>query len=174
MKDKKLIRVVMTALLAALVCVATMVIQIPSPMNGYVNLGDCVVLLCGWILGPGYGLLAAGIGSMLADIFAGYAHYAPGTFLIKGAVALVAALIPYVLRHWKKGWLARILGAVMGEIIMIIGYFGYACLFLGKGLAAASSIPGNFVQAAIGVAGAMVLYELLLRTKIMKDPCRIS
>ena len=28
-----------------------MVVQIPSPMNGYVNLGDCFVLLSGWLLG---------------------------------------------------------------------------------------------------------------------------
>ena len=55
----------MTALFMALCCVATMVIQIPSPTQGYVNLGDCVVLLSGWLLGPWYGIAAAGIGSAL-------------------------------------------------------------------------------------------------------------
>ena len=52
MNDKKIRKLVLAALLAALVCVATMVVQIPSPMQGYVNLGDCVVLLSGWLLGP--------------------------------------------------------------------------------------------------------------------------
>ena len=46
MNDKKIRKLVFTALLAALTCVATMVIQIPAPVSGYVNLGDCVVLLC--------------------------------------------------------------------------------------------------------------------------------
>ena len=41
MNDKKIRKLVLAALLAALVCVATMVVQIPSPMQGYVNLGDC-------------------------------------------------------------------------------------------------------------------------------------
>ena len=52
MNDKKIRKLVLAALLAALVCVATMVVQIPSPMQGYVNLGDCFVLLSGWLLGP--------------------------------------------------------------------------------------------------------------------------
>ena len=69
MNDKKIRKLVLAALLAALVCVATMVVQIPSPMQGYVNLGDCFVLLSGWLLGPWYGFAAGGIGSMLADIF---------------------------------------------------------------------------------------------------------
>lgn len=66
MNDKKIRKLVLAALLAALVCVATMVVQIPSPMQGYVNLGDCFVLLSGWLLGPWYGFAAGGIGSMLA------------------------------------------------------------------------------------------------------------
>ena len=93
MSDSKIKKMVLTALLAALTCVATMIIQIPSPMNGYVNLGDCFVLLSGWLLGPWLGFAASGIGSMLADIFLGYTHYAPGTLVIKGLVALGAALL---------------------------------------------------------------------------------
>ena len=70
MSDKKIRTMVTAAVLAALSCVATMVVQIPSPMNGYVNLGDCFVLLSGWLLGPWWGAAAGGIGSMLG--IAGY------------------------------------------------------------------------------------------------------
>ena len=65
-------QIVTAALFAALTCVATMVIKIPSPMDGYLNLGDCVVLAAGWMLAPGYGFAAAGLGSALADLFSGY------------------------------------------------------------------------------------------------------
>ena len=44
---------VMTALLAALSCVATLVIRIPSPTGGYMNLGDTVVLLGAYLLSSG-------------------------------------------------------------------------------------------------------------------------
>ena len=74
MSDKKVQKLVVSALMAALTYVATMVVRIPSPMNGYVNLGDCFVLLSGWLLGPWYGGAAAGIGSMLTDLLSGYGY----------------------------------------------------------------------------------------------------
>ncbi|MBR6694535.1 MAG: ECF transporter S component, partial [Clostridia bacterium] len=54
-------KIVMAALMAALACVATMIIKIPSPLKGYLNLGDCIVLVSGWMLSPTYGFLAAGL-----------------------------------------------------------------------------------------------------------------
>ena len=83
-------KIVISALMASLVCVATMLIKIPSPLKGYINLGDCVVLVSGWMLPPTYGFLAAGLGSALADVFSGYAMYAPATFVIKGLMAVIA------------------------------------------------------------------------------------
>ena len=59
---------VMTALLAALSCVATLVIRIPSPTGGYMNLGDTVVLLGAYLLGGAYGAAAGGIGPALSLI----------------------------------------------------------------------------------------------------------
>ena len=83
-------KIVIAALMTSLVCVATMIIKIPSPLKGYINLGDCIVLIAGWMLSPVYGFLAAGLGSAMADIFSGYVTYAPATFIIKGAMALIA------------------------------------------------------------------------------------
>ena len=45
MKNKKLLRLVLTALFMAMICVATLVIQIPLPAHGYLNAGDAIVLL---------------------------------------------------------------------------------------------------------------------------------
>ena len=143
MSDKKIRTMVTAAVLAALSCVATMVVQIPSPMNGYVNLGDCFVLLSGWLLGPWWGAAAGGIGSMLADLLLGYGHYAPGTLIIKGAMALVAAL---VFKAFRKNTAGALIGGVAAEVVMVAGYFGYAALLLGKGIGAAASVPGNLVH----------------------------
>ena len=52
MKDSKIRKLVMAALLAALTYVATTVIKIPTPTGGYVHPGDGMVLLSGWLLGP--------------------------------------------------------------------------------------------------------------------------
>ena len=106
MNDRKTKKLVLSALMAALVYVSTSIIQIPSPAtNGYVNLGDCFVLLSGWLLGPWYGAAAAGIGSMLVDLLGSYAHYAPGTLVIKAADAMAAALIFRAMGRGKTGML---------------------------------------------------------------------
>ena len=93
LKNPILRKTVFAALLAALVCAATMVITIPSPLGGFLNLGDGFVLLSGWLLGPLYGFAAGGIGSALADLFLGYPVYIPGTFVIKGLSALLASVL---------------------------------------------------------------------------------
>lgn len=160
-------KLVLTSVMAALTCVATMVIQVPSPMQGYVNLGDGFVLLSGILLGPVYGAAAAGIGSMLADILLSYAHYAPGTLVIKALAALVGCLIYHALRRIKFGdrlGLASVILAGIGvNAVVVLGYFGYASLLLGKGLAAAASIPGNIMQGIFGIAVACCLVPIFER-----------
>lgn len=159
MKHEKLVKLILAALTAALSCVATMLIQIPIPAtNGYINLGDGVVLLGAFLLGPVYGFAAGGIGSMLADIILGYAVFAPGTFIIKGLSAYVAARL---FRAVHGGRFAAVTAGAAGEVIMVLGYFVYEALVLGYGLAAAGSIPGNAVQGTAGVAAAAVLYKAL-------------
>lgn len=164
--NSNLKKLVLAAMFAALSCVATMVIQIPSPMSGYVNLGDCFVLLGGVVLGSVWGFLAGGVGSMLADIISGYAHYAPGTFLIKGLMALAAVLIFKSLMSKLPRSASYLIAATASEFIMIAGYFGYASIFLGKGIAAASSIPGNIMQGIFGVVSSFLLLKVLERTKL--------
>ena len=57
-------------------------------------------------------------------------------------------------------------GGVVSEIIMVLGYFGYASLLLGKGLAAAASIPGNIFQGAVGLVVGVLLVTVLERAKV--------
>ena len=165
MKDSKIRKLVMAALLAALTYVATTVIKIPTPTGGYVHPGDGMVLLSGWLLGPWWGAAAGGIGSMLVDLIGGYGHYAPGTLVIKGCMALVAALIVKAMKESKASY---VISAVVSEVIMVAGYFGYASLLLGKGWGAAASIPGNLVQGAMGMVIGLVLLVVLKRSKALE------
>ncbi len=101
----------LTSLFAALCLVGTLVIVIPLPV-GFFNVGDVFVLLAGWFLGPVYGSLAAGLGSALADIIAGYGIYAPFTFAIKAFDALSAYLVwrflkKYIRKEQKNDYYRR-------------------------------------------------------------------
>lgn len=160
---------VMTALFAALGYVATRILQIPTPSGGYVNLGDTVVILGAYLLGPVYGAVAGGIGPALADLLSGYAIYVPATLVIKAVMALLAALLYRALG--KKTW-SMVVCAVAAEAVMIVGYWLFETVLAaaaGEGsfmvcLAAcgAAGIPGNLVQAAFGIA-ASTLLALALR-----------
>lgn len=143
-------KMVIAAMFAALACVMTMIIKIPSPLKGYINLGDCVVLTAGWMLSPVLGFAAAGIGSALADIFSGYVLYAPATFVIKGLMALAAYFL-YKKLQGKTGKLtAAVVSGIIAEIIMIAGYFIFEGLIYGFA-ASLVNIPANAVQGAAGL-----------------------
>lgn len=161
--NKKLLKIVYSALFAALTCVATMVIRIPSVGGvGYVNIGDTMVLMSAWLLGGVYGGLAAGIGSALADLLSGYAYYVPGTFVIKFLMAFVACVLCVRL---KKQLAGLIVSGIIAEIIMIAGYFGYKALILGKGAAAAiPSVFSNIAQGITSLVLAIVLFYALEKT----------
>ena len=160
-------RTVVAALMAALTCVATMIIKIPSPLNGYLNLGDCIVLVSGWMLLPTYGFLAAGLGSALADLFSGYVTYAPATFLIKGLMAIIA-YYGFKLFHKKLGNMpSRIISGVAAEIVMILGYFVFEGFMYGF-IPSAVNIPANGVQGIAGMIIGIVLMKTIEKSKITR------
>ncbi len=104
---------VYTALMTALVFVATFTIKVPVPFtNGYIHPGDSMVFLAGLLLGPFYGAFAAGIGSALADLIAGYTFWMIPTLLIKGLMGFVVGLIATKIKsrvyHLLTGSLAAI------------------------------------------------------------------
>ncbi len=154
---------VMTALFAALACVATMSIRIPTPgTGGYIHPGDAIVILSGVILGPVWGLLAAGIGSAMADLLGGYFIYVPITFAVKGLIAFIAGMIYHKLgKTSKTQYTAVILGGITDIILVAGGYFLCEIPLYGAS-AAAASIPANLIQGLGGLIIAFVLYPLLL------------
>ena len=157
-------RIILTAMFASMVCVSTMFIQVASPMGGYINLGDALVLMSAFMLGPVYGAAAAGIGSALADVFTGYVIYAPGTLVIKAGIALIAAAIAAVLRRRaeRMPMAARLaIAGVPGELFMVLGYLLYAWFPLSYGAAAVSTVPGNLVQGAAGIGSRQRVIDIL-------------
>ncbi|MBE6957313.1 MAG: ECF transporter S component [Ruminococcaceae bacterium] len=165
MKNKRLRKLVLTALFAAMTTVATLILQIPIPGGGYVNPGDCIILLCAWLLGPAAGAAAGGLGAALADLLAGYALYAPGTLIVKALMGLCAGV--FLCRRTSRLSL-RLAGGAMAEAVMVLGYFAYEALVLGVGMGAVAGLPGNAIQAVFGLAAAVAIFPLLRRLTQIK------
>ena len=163
--NSKTKKIVVAALLAALACIATMIIKIPSPLKGYINLGDCVVLVSGWMLPPAYAFLSAGLGSAFADIFSGYATYAPATFVIKGLMALIA-FYGFRLLHNKIGNVSsKIVSGIVAETIMVLGYFVFEGFLYGFAPSVVN-IPPNGVQGVAGLIIGIMIIKALEKSKV--------
>ena len=154
--------------MAALICIATMIVKIPSPLKGYINLGDCLVLVAGWILSPGYAFLAAGLGSALADLLSGYVTYAPATFIIKGAMALIVFAISMLMKKYKYKIVPQLIGGVAAEAFMVLGYFVFEGFLYGFAPSVVN-IPANCVQGAAGIIIGIILIKAFEKTGIKKD-----
>ena len=173
MTAKKTRTIILTALLAALNTVATMVIRIPTPLagGGYIHLGDGLVLICGILLGPGLGAVAAGVGSMLADVFAGAAAYVPATLAIKALTAAAGGWLYHRMAgHSSLHTPVRVaLAGIPAEVIMVAGYYLYEVgLQIAAGSAAGAAaaavlvgVPFNIVQGLAGVIVCAVLLPVL-------------
>ena len=169
MKMKKIQSLASAALFAAIICVATFIVKIPSPAtNGYFNLGDCFVILSGILLSPVYGALAAGLGSALADVLSGYIQYAPATFVIK---ALMAISVYFILKAFKgkNNFIAKLCAGLTAETVMVLGYFGYEATLLGYGLAAAGSIFSNVMQGIVGIVAALAISSAINKSKTLTE-----
>jgi len=157
---------VLRAALVALTMVATMMIQVPTPATkGYVNLGDSMVFISALLFGPITGAIAGGLGSALADLFTGYALWAPMTLVIKGIEGfMVGALFRLTRRSLTEGWgIGLALPVVLlGGLWMVFGYFVCEIFLFGLGPAAAA-VPGNLFQAAVGACVALPVAAALAR-----------
>ena len=126
---------------AALVFIGTQ-IRIPTAI-GYINLGDGVILIASYFIGPA-AFFPGAIGSALSD-------------LIKGLMGLVAALI-MTKSHGRKamGFIVRLIASAAAELIMVAGYFVFEALYYDVA-AAAGSVVFNLIQAGAAIIIAIPL-----------------
>lgn len=180
-------KVVMTALLAALVAASSAIrIQVPADITGTsaFHLGNILCALSGILLGPLFGGLAAGLGSAIYDMFNPlYISECWLTFILKGALGLLAGLIA----RGKKGWHGSLGMAYAGATA---GALGYGILYLAKTffysglllqgltpgaawLAVISKIPATVFNAVVAILGApllaVALYHALKAAKLRID-----
>lgn len=144
-KEKALVQISLTAIMATLVTVGTLIFRIPNPMGGYFNVGDVMIFVCALTFNPIMSGIAGGIGSAIADMI-GFPVFVIPTLIIKGLEGFLASLISN-----KKNVSRDVLAIGIAGSEMIIGYFLVELYLLQWGLGGALvEVPGNIAQIIIG------------------------
>jgi len=161
MVNNKTREMVTTALMAALIFVATFLIKIPNPATGgYSHMGDCMIFLAVVFLGRKNGSMAAGIGGALSDFLAGAPIWILPTFIIKYIMAFIMATIIKKQPESKK---LQLIGATVGGIFQIIGYTLAKVILIGVA-PALMSVPNVSIQTVVGIVLFIALYTALSGT----------
>ncbi len=146
-------QIALIAVMAALVLALTYFIRIPTPLGGYVHLGDLAVNFAALAFGPVVGAVAGGVGTGLADVIAGYPLFAIASLIVHGLQGYVVGR----LAHGKTDLLHLALAVAAGAAIVVVGYFLAEATFLGFGVGmAVSEIVPNIVQGLAGSVGIAV------------------
>jgi uncharacterized membrane protein len=154
---------IMTGLWIAVVTVVTMSVAIPIPLTqGYVNLGDSAVFLGVYFLGRRNGVIAAGIGSALADILVGYAAFSPFTLIIKALMAFIfGSFLGFssgkIKNESKKLPVSSVIGIGLSVLVLAGGYYLAEWIISGNSTAPLFAIPWNILQGMVGGGIALVL-----------------
>lgn len=163
--------IVLNGLMIALVCIATMVIQIPIPMTeGYVNVGDSIIFITSILFGPIPGMVAGGLGSALADILTGYSHWALFTLLIKGFEGYIVGIVV----KKNTSLIKNVFATLSGIIIMVSGYLIAGTFLQGSFIVSLGSVPSNIMQGIVSMIIGIPLASYLLTIKYVKSLKQIS
>jgi uncharacterized membrane protein len=135
----KPIKLALSAVFTALVFAATVVFYSYVPQTtGFFNIGETMVYTTALLFGPLVGAFAGGVGSMLADLFLGYPHYALATLIIKGCEGGIVGILSRkkLMLTSKFQWrvFTLIAGLVAGLLLASVGsiyYSGSVELYIG-------------------------------------------
>lgn len=161
-QDKPTARTVtLAAAMSALVFIATFVPHIPIPL-GYAHLGDAVIFLLVLTLDHRTSLIAACLGSVLADLLGGFPLWIVPTLLIKaGMVEVVWRLLPCSKMHAST---KRIVTALtLSSLWMALAYTLFGALLYGSMTAALASTPGLIMEGVLNTLLALVLLPVARR-----------
>lgn len=187
MKNKKLFRMVLTALFAALSYVVFTFLQVKITLPGgdatSLHLGNAVCVLGALLLGGMYGGIGGAIGMTIGDLFDPvYVIYAPKTFLLKLCIGLVTGFVAHKIGKithqtdrkiiFRYVLMASISGMVFNVIFDPLTGYLYKRILLGKSAAEvvfAWNIAATSINAVLSVIVAVFVYMALYPTLKKSD-----
>lgn len=153
-----------SSMFAAIIFVVTRFIQIPIPL-GYLNFGNCIILLCCCFLPCSYSVAAGAIGSALADLTS-FPLYTVPTLIIKSVFPLVFCLLLKL--KIKNNYAKHIIAAAVSTLFPLAGYTVAGMILYGGFAAGITQVPGLVAEYFAN----LVIFSLML-TQTLKRNIRL-
>ena len=155
---------VLTALMTAIVFLATFVPHIPIPL-GYAHLGDAAIFLFALLTPRRSALFAACFGSALADFMSGFALWIVPTLVIKFVMAEIVCRMADA-----TSLIGRIgVALTLSSLWMAVAYTLAGAVLYDSLAAALASFPGLFVEGVVNSALALAALPFLRGRFLRKD-----
>ena len=157
---KKTLQLSIFALYMAIICIVTMFTKIPIPL-GYAHIGDSIVLTFALFYGGKKGFIVGGIGSAMSDLLSGFPQCIIPTFIIKGIMTVIMAIIA----RKKDGSyqiisIRTFIGAVVSMLFMVCGYVCTG-IFMEGFAAGIASAPGLLIKSVVNIIAFYIIAIVL-------------
>ncbi|EKQ55527.1 MULTISPECIES: ECF transporter S component [unclassified Clostridium] len=153
-----------TALLTALVFVATAFINVRLPIiasGGLVHLGTVMLFIAAIVFGKEKGAIAGAVGMAIFDLSSGWALWAPFTFVVRGIMGYMVGYITWGNNRNGNNLAVNVLAVILSGAWMIAGYYITEGILYGNWLSPVASIPGNVTQIVIGLILGLPIAKIL-------------
>ncbi|USK62489.1 ECF transporter S component [Peribacillus asahii] len=163
---------ILTAMLIALVFVATFFLNIRLPIaanGGLVHLGTAMLFIASILFGPKKGAMAGAIGMGLFDLVSGWTLWAPFTFVVRGLQGYIVGKIAWSNGRNGTSVAFNLLGTILSIPVMLAGYYVCEGVLYGSWIAPLASIPGNLTQIVVGICIAIPVGVVLKKVPVFKS-----
>jgi len=157
-------RLIIAALFASIIFVATAYLKLPIPFAGYVHLGDGIIFISASLLPFPFAIIAAALGASLADLMSGYTQYILATFTLKAITALC-----FSSRNGKCLSTRNLTAIVPAIIINAGGYYLFEAFLYKSFISPLAGLPFNALQSAVGAIIFVLLGAIFDKTKGLTD-----
>ena len=147
----------LTAVMTALVFLATFVPRIPIPL-GYAHLGDAVIFLLALSIGRRDALIAACLGSALSDVLGGFLIWAVPTLIIK---FVMADIVWRIAGRGAAGTIRIAAAFLASSVWMALTYTAFGAALYASVAAGLASTPGLLMEGLVNTVAALIVLPAL-------------
>lgn len=165
------VNLIITAMLIALVFVATILLNIKLPISangGLVHLGTAMLFIASILFGPKKGAIAGAVGMGLFDLISGWTLWAPFTIVARGLQGYIVGKIAWSKDRKGNSYTFNLIATICSIPFMLGVYYICERVLFGSWIIPIGSIPGNLIQNIVGICVAVPVCAVLKKVPIFK------